>query len=297
MITVRARRCQTLCALVAASLLLLAVARAGPPPAPPAWQQEIDAARLLEDALALVPAKDAAEQDVRRSRLQGVYRQLAQKYAGEAAVQKATGDYFTRDGQPAAALPFWEKAVQIAPRDAGTLDRLGGAYVQLGRTREAYTRFQQAVEAQPDVAAYHSDLANVLYLFRHDLMSPPIPALPDEQAALAQALAHFRRASELAPEDIRLAQAYAETFYIFAKPDWTQALAAWEAVRVLSGEKSDFANSHLARISLRLSKPDAAAEYLARIHDPLFDALKGKLLQKVEQQRGSPERRQASTTK
>ena len=117
------------------------------------------------------------------------------------------------------------------------MDRLGGVYLQLGRPREAYTRFQQAVDAQPDVAAYHSDLANVLYLFRHELVSPPIPALPDEQAALAQALDHFRRAAELVPEDVRLAQAYAETFDVFAQPDWPQALAAWEAVRALSGGK------------------------------------------------------------
>lgn len=268
---------------------MLGAARAEPTPAPPAWQQEIDAAGLLEGALTLAPAKDPAEQAARHRHLQEVHLQLAQKYPGEAAVQKRTADFLTRDGQLAAAIPFWEQAAHIDPRDGGTLDRLGGAYLQLGRTRDAYTRFQQAVDVQPDVAVYHSDVANVLYLFRHDLMSPPIPGLPDEQAALTQALAHFRRGAELAPEDVRLAQAYAETFYIFAKPDWLQALAAWETVRALSGEKTDLPNSHLARISLRLGRPEAAAGYLARIHDPLFDGLKAKLLQKADQQRASPE--------
>ncbi len=280
-----------MCALVTGSLCLLAVARAGSPPAPPAWQQEIDAARLLEGTLTIAPAKDPAEQESRRVRLQEVYRQLARKYPDEAAVQRATGDHFIRDGQWAAALPFWEKAAQIAPRDADTAARLGGIYLSLGRTRDAYLRLQTAVEAQPNVASYQFDLANVLYLFRQDLMSPPLPGLPDEQAALTLALAHFRRAAELAPGDVRLAQAYAETFYVFAKPDWTQALAAWETVRLLSGDKSDFPNSHLARISLRLGRPDAATEYLSRIHDPRFDDLKVKLLQKADQQRGAPEHR------
>ena len=109
MITVRARACQTLCALVVASLWLLAVARGESTPAPPVWQQEIDAARMLEGALALAPAKDAAERETRRSRLQKLYRQLAQKYAAEAAVQKATGDYFARDGRSADALSYWEE--------------------------------------------------------------------------------------------------------------------------------------------------------------------------------------------
>ncbi len=289
--TVRIRRCQTSCALVAGFLCLLAAARAEPSPMPPVWQQEIDAARLLEGAAALVPAKDAGEQQSRRRHLQELYRQLAQKHATEAAVQRATGDYFARDGQPAAALPFWEKTAQLAPRDAGTLNRLGGTYLELGRSREAYFRLQQAVDAQPDVASYHFDLANVLYLFRHELIHPPSPILPDEQAALTQALAHFRRAAQLAPEDVRFAQAYAETFYIFATPDWSEALAAWETVRALSGEKTDLPNSHLARISLRMGKPAAAAEYLARIHDPLFDGLKAKLLRKAAEQRGLPDHR------
>ncbi len=289
--TVRARPCQTLCALVAGCLCLLGAARAEPPPAPPPWQQEIDAARLLEGTLAFAPARDAAVQETRHRQLQELYLRLAQKYPGEAAVQRTTGDYLVRDGQPAAAIPFWEKASQLAPRDAGTLDRLGGAYLQLGRTRDAYARFQQATDAQPDVPAYHSDVANTLYLFRHELMFPPIPGLPDEQAALTLALAHFRRAAELAPEDVRLAQAYAETFYVFAKPDWLQALAAWETVRALSGEKTDLPDSHLARISLRLGRPDAASGFLARIHDPQFDGLKAKLLQQGNRQSALPEPR------
>ena len=289
--TVRARACQTLCALAAGSLGLLAVARADPSPAPPAWQQEIDAAWLLEGALAISPAKDPAQSEARQTRLRNLWLQLARKYPGEVAVQRATGDYLARDGQEAAALPFWEKGVQLAPRDADAFSRLGGLCLRLGRTREAYARLQTAVDLQPGNASYQFDLANVLYLFRQDLMSPPVPGLPDEQAALTQALGHFRRAAELAPGDARLAQAYAETFYVFAKPDWTQALAAWEAVRALSGEKSDFPNSHLARISLRLGRPDAAVEYLSRIHDPLFDDLKAKLLRKADQQRGAVQQR------
>ena len=287
--TVRARGCQTLYALGAAVLLLATVGRAfagdAPPPAPPAWQQEIDAAYLLEGTLAFAPAKDADEQEARHRRLQDLYRQIAAKYPGEAPAQKAAGDFFARDGQPGAALPFWEAAARIDPRDGDTASQLGGAYLRLGRTRDAYGQFQRAADAQPNVAAHQSDLANVLYLFRRELVSPPLPGLPDEQTALNLALAHFRRAAELAPTDLQVAKAYAETFYIFAKPDWVQALGAWEAVRALSGEKSDFSNSHLARISLRLGRPDAATGFLALMHDPAFDALKAKLLLQADKQR------------
>ena len=294
MITVRVSRCQTLCALTAAALCLLtgerATGNAEAPPTASEWRREIDAAHLLEGSLTLAPAKDAAEQEARHVQLQDLYRRLAEKYPREVAAQKATADFFTRDGLLDVALPYWEKASQLDPRDGDAADRLGGVYLGLGRTRAAYEQFQKAVDAQPEVATFHFDLANVLYLFRRDLLSPPIPGLADEQAALTQALGHFRRAAELAPTDLRLAKAYAETFYIFAMPDWTQALAAWEAVRALSGDQTDFSDSHLARISLRLGKPDAATEFLARIHDPSFDAMKAKLLQQAERQRASSKR-------
>ena len=137
------------------------------------------------------------------------------------------------------------------------------------------------VAARPDVSAYHFALANVLYLFRRELISPPV--IPDEQAALQLALEHFRRAAELSPGDLRLAKAYAETFYIFPKPDWTQALLAWQTVLALSGEdERAFARSHLARISLRLGHGADARAYLAEIRDPGFDALKTKLLQQAD---------------
>ena len=290
--TVRSQWCQTFRVLAAVGMFLLANGRATagnePPPRPPAWQQEVDAARLLEDSLALVPARDPADAQAQRRKLQDLYVQLARKYPDEAVVQKAAGDYFSRDGQPSLALPYWERAAQIDPHDGNTANRLGGDLVRLGRTRDACREFQRAVDAQPESASYHFDLANVLYLFRQDLTTPPVAGLPDEQAALTLALAHFQRASQLAPDDLRLAQAYAETFYIFAKPDWPQALAAWEAVLALSGEKGDFANSHLARVSLRMGKPDEAAAYLARMHDPAFDGLKAQLGKQADRQRQSP---------
>ena len=163
---------------------------------------------------------------------------------------------------------------------------LGSAYLQAGRVQAASAQYQRAVASNPDVASYHFALANVLYLFRRQLLSPP--DLPDEQAVLRLALEHFRRAAELSPTDLPMAKAYAETFYIFAKPDWAQALTAWLAVRALSGENKDFANGHLARISLRLGRRADAAAYLADIHDPAFDALKVRLLQPAPPPAESP---------
>lgn len=281
--TVRALSCQTswhwLFIALAGVFFSSAGVRAAPLPTPgappPPWQTELNTVRALEGSLSLSPAKDAAEERSRRERLATLYRQLAAKYPDVSPVQLAAGDGLASLDQPQAALPYWQRAAALDPRDADAAEALGDAYLRLGNVREACAQFQRAVDAQPNVSRYHTALANVQYTFRHELLAPP--ALPDEQAVLRAALDHFRRAAELSPSDLALARAYAETFFVFAKPDWEQALSAWQAVLTLSGEDRDFANSQLARICLRLGRGKDAEEYLAKIRSPAFDGIKVKL--------------------
>ena len=246
-----------------------------PGPTPPPWQSELDADRAAKASLTLAPAKGAAENQTRRARVTASFRQLAAKYPDAFPVQKAAGDGVAQLEGLRAAVPYWLQAEKLDPHDAETASSLGSAYLEAGNAQEAAGQYGRAVADKPDVASYHSDLANVLYLFRHDLLAPP--ALPDEQAVLRLALEHFRRAAALAPGDLKLAQAYAETFYIFPKPDWSEALAAWQHVRALSGGNQDFANLQLARVSLRLGRGADARGYLDSIHGPSFADLKTKL--------------------
>lgn len=282
------RPCQTswlgvfifLCAALAAGLRpggAAEVAASSPPPPP--WQAELDAARAMQAALLLAPAGDAAEGRARAAKLAAVYRQLAAKYPASSPLQLAVGDGVAELESPEAGTPYWERAASLDPKNPEAADALGAAFLRGNRVREASAQYRRATELRPDVAGYHASLANVLFLFRHELVAPP--ALPDEQAVLCLALAHFRRAAELSPGNLTAAKAYAETFYAFPKPDWLGALDAWQRVLALSGENRDFAHGHLARISVRLGRKTEAENYLAAIHDPAYDRLKASLARQL----------------
>jgi tetratricopeptide (TPR) repeat protein len=264
-----APRCRSL--LLAAFILAPASLRA----APPAWQQDLSALRLVESAASLAQGDDPA----RARKLAQLYRDLAAKYPDENAVQRACGDYFAQAGDRDAAVSYWRRAQALDPHDARSADSLGSIALAQTDVREATREFQLAVDAEPDNANYHFELANVLYLFRHQLA---------DQNALSEALDHFRCASDLAPNDRRFALAYAETFDIFPAPDWDAALAAWQKVRTLSAPATDFADSHLARISLRLGRLEDARHYLDAIHDPKFDALRAKFLSQIAARQATP---------
>ncbi len=276
------RRLARICAFFALLVSLLSTSAVGDARCgePPAWRRELDAARLGEATVAALPPERSAAV---KGRLDELYRQLALKYPDQPAVRKAAGDHFWRTGATDEAVAEWQVAQKLDPADAETASALGSAWLRDGKVRLAGEQFQRAVDAQPEVASYHFDLANVLFEFRHDLAGTP--ALPDEKAAEREALAHFRRASDLAAGSVSYAQAYAETFYGVQNPDWALAFDAWERVRRLSDAAPDLANSHLARISLHLGKPDQAEGYVALICGPGFEPVKATIRRQAEEMR------------
>jgi tetratricopeptide (TPR) repeat protein len=258
-----------------------------PAASPPAWEQELAAARVLQTAAAAAPPGNADAARARQERLAQLYRGLAAKYPLQSDVQQAAGDYLESTGAREQATLYWQRALSLDPQDAPGAAALANAALDRGDVRTARDDFQRAVAARPHDSRYHFDLGNVLYLFRHDLADPPGTA--GSAAAMVDALEQFRLAAALAPLDPTLAEAYAQTFYMLAPPDWEGALAAWEKVRQLEGPQTDFANAHLARVSLRLGKADQADGFLHAMHDPRFDGLKANLhaqAMKLRQQQG-----------
>lgn len=270
---------------------LRAVDQAVPPPpsaspTPPAWQRDLNALAVMRVAAALASGKPAEDGKTPVERLAAAYRELGSRYPDQPEVLRACGDFFSDAGPKALAFDYWLRAQKLNPGDAHLAATLGSAYLATGDTRGAAGQFQRAVDAKPDEVSFQTDLANVLYLFRNDLVNPP--ALPDAEAVLRRALEHFRLAAQLSPKDRGLAQAYAETFYIMAKPDWARALDAWQMVLALSADDPDFANSHLARVSLRLKRPQEAEAYLDQLHRPDFVDLQTKLREQAKKMEKAP---------
>ncbi len=261
--------------LTVAAALRWSVSGAATEPPPPDWQQELNALRLSEATVALLPPNRAAEADEANRRLDTLFRRLVGRYPQEAAVRKAAGNHYWREGQTAGAVTEWEAVQTLDPSDAETASALGGARLREGLPRAACEQFRRAVAARPEVARYHFELGNVLYLFRHQLTG--LPDLPDEPATIRKALVELRSARDHASGNIEYARGYAETFYGVPDPDWQEARDAWEHVRALSADAPDFALGHLARISLKLGQPDEARKYLEMIHDPKFAALQATL--------------------
>lgn len=222
----------------------------------------IMAAPVSERALG---ARDQGEQIL--------HEKFLQEHPGSAAAHSSYAEFLSEEGNLRAAIVHWLTAQQLAPRNAAIANSLGGAYLRMGKAAASAAEFARAIGLESDNAAYHFNLANVEFMLRHDLTAAWKVEMP---AVLRLALAEFREASRLSPNDVEYARAYAETFYGVPDPDWSEAEAAWKHVLSLSPQ-GDFVYLQLARVSLKRGDAEGARQFLDKIVDARHDGLKRKL--------------------
>jgi tetratricopeptide (TPR) repeat protein len=267
-------RHRQLLALAGAVLLGTCLLRAsGQVPAAQPAQDELRAAKLLETEL-LARQAGAGEWQ----KLDRIYADLDAKYPHDVSVRNGHAEFLWSIGERQRAVDVWLAAEKIDPANAIVLDHLGGSYLDAGDAKKADGFYARAVASAPDDAAGHFSLANVRFLFRHELLDA---AHPSDEAVMLDALAHFAEAARLQPLDPEYARAYAETFYSVPTPDWRTALAAWQHFYDISPQK-DFALLNLARVHMKLGNKPEARTSLSRIQSREFDQLKARLGERIE---------------
>jgi tetratricopeptide (TPR) repeat protein len=245
----------------------------GQAPSSPTVADELRAARLMEFNLA---AKNADPEEWRK--LDKVYADMDVKYHHDPAVQNDWAQYLWARGEKRLAMEKWEAVTQTDPKNAPALSSLGNGYLERGEIKRAAACFTRASESAPAKASYHFDLANVVFMFRHDLLDT---AAPDENRMIQRALGHFAEASRLEPLNVEYAKAYGDTFYYLQPPDWMSALAAWKHFLEITPYK-DFAYSNLARVHMKLGQKAEARACLAQIQSPEFQRLKARLNERID---------------
>jgi tetratricopeptide (TPR) repeat protein len=266
-------KCKRAAATLFALLLTPVLARAQSIGAWAKTQIEIKAAHEAAKALANpnVTAKD-------RLRVEQIYYQLVRDNPESVPAQNALAAFLWKNGEPEAAIEHWRTAQRLEPKNGEAANSLGGAYLRMGRVREAAEQFLLAVRSERNNPDYHFDLANVEFIFRSDLTAA---WKIDSAELLRRALFQFREASRLAPTDPEYARAYAETFYGMPNPDWEEAQRAWQHYLEVSTNRN-FAYLQLARVSLKRQKKAEALSFLDKISDPLYSEVKEKVRKQAE---------------
>lgn len=264
MLEARNRQLPLLAALLAVGYSGVAAAPEAPTPA-----QDLQAARAMESALR---AANAGEAEWKKMR--GIYGDLVKKHPHDLPIRGAFGDFLWNSGDRDAAVGQWRAAEKIDPRNATVLDQLGDALLALGDPKSSLAYYLRAAESQPANASIHFSIANVSFIFRHDLGR-------EEPDAFRLALSHFAEAHRLAPANADYARAYAETYYAAPEPDWAKALQIWEDYLAIAPDKN-FALLNVARVQMKLGKSDSARTTLQRVQGAGYERQKLRLIERIE---------------
>jgi tetratricopeptide (TPR) repeat protein len=241
-----------------------------------AWAKTRIEIKAAHKAAAALAKPNVATKE--RLSVEQIYYQLVRDHPQSVPAQNALAAFLWKNGKAEAAVEHWRTAQRLDPNNGEAASSLGGAYLRIGRVREAAEQFLLAVRSESNNPDYHFDLGNVEFIFRSDLTA----AWKIDSAELLQrALFQFREASRLAPTDVEYARAYAETFYGMPNPDWKEAQVAWQHYLELSTNRN-FAYLQLARVTLKQRKKAEALSFLDKISDSSYSEVKEKLRKQAE---------------
>lgn len=240
------------------------------------WVQERDAlhSRVTDLDATLFRGKVRA----RYEPVKQAYDAFLKDHPGHARARLAYGSFLGDIGEEDLAHAQWIRAAELDPRNPATWNNLANHYGHNGPVTNAFACYARALALRPQEALYYQNYATTLFLFRHDARA--YFGLTEAQV-FAKALALYREARRLDPDNFVLATDLAQTYYPLMpkappstpaerqalQPVVDDALAAWEDARKVASEETSRqgVRLHQARWQINAGRFEAARQSLAQV--------------------------------
>ena len=223
------------------------------------------------------------------------YENFLQRHPAHARAHLAYGSFLNDIHEETAAEAHWEKARALDPHNPAAWNNLANHYAHSGGITNSFACYARAIELNPTEPVYYQNFADTVFLFRQDAMG--FYRL-NEQQVFDKAMALYRRAQALDPENFILATEIAQTHYGLKPPKTgdaaddrkaferagDEALAAWRTALRLARDDIERQGVfiHFARWQIKLARFDDARASLAGITNRMFDLTKDRLRKNLE---------------
>jgi tetratricopeptide (TPR) repeat protein len=203
------------------------------------------------------------------------YEDFLQRYPNSARGHLAYASFLNNINDEKDGMLENEKARQLDPKDPAAWNNLANYYSEHGPITNSFAYLAQAIELDPNEPVYYQNLALVVYLYRKDAMAF---YHINEQQDFDKALALYRKAIQLDPDNFPLATDYAESYYGIRPLRTNDALAAWtNALQTAHNDaEREGVYIHLARIKIAVGRFDEARAQLAAVTNSIYAGLKDR---------------------
>ena len=182
-------------------------------------------------------SKEALNQRI-RARFDSVrkgYEDFLRRYPNSARGHLAYGSFLNNIGEEETAVAQYETAAQLDPKNPAAWNQIANYCGEHGPITNAFVDYARAIELNPAEPVYYQNLATTVYLFRKDARA--FYGISEEQV-FDKALALYRQAMQLDPQNFLLATDYAESYYGIRPLRTNDALGAWtNALQIARGRQ------------------------------------------------------------
>jgi tetratricopeptide (TPR) repeat protein len=237
----------------------------------------------------------------RFDRVRKDYEAFLFQHPDHARAHLAYGSFLSDIQEDVAASMEWEKARQLDPKNPAIWNNLANYYGHNGPVTNAFDYYAKAIELNPAEPIYYQNLATTVFLFRQDATNH---FRITEKQAIDKAMALYRKALALDPDNFQVATELAQTYYLIKAPpsgdreadrkaeleQAQTALAAWQYAFKLARDDLERQGVliHFARIQINTGRFEEARRTLNSVTNAMFSGVKGTLMKKLERRAVPP---------
>jgi tetratricopeptide (TPR) repeat protein len=211
------------------------------------------------------------------------YQDFVQLHPNHVNARLAFGSFLNDNNDDDGALKQWETARDLAPNNPAAWCDLGNFWARghHGEIQKGMECYDKAIALDTNQSVYYHNLAVTVYMYRADAREYYHLT---EQEVFDKALALYRKAIKLDPDNFVLFTDYAECFYGTNPPRWKDGLEAWtEALKIAHDEgEREGVNIHLARINLKLGNFGQAQANLNVVTNENYAPMKARLARNLK---------------
>ena len=188
----------------------------------------------------------------------------------------AYGSFLNDIGEEDAASGQYEIASQLDPKNPAAWNNLANYFGEHGPLTNAFIDYARAIELNPAEPVYYQNFATTVYLYRKDARE--FFGI-NEQQVFDKAIALYRKAIQLDPDNFPLATDYAQSYYGIKPMRTNDALVAWTNALQIAGDEAEREGIyiHLARVKISIGRFDEARAQLDAVTNAGYTDLKNRL--------------------
>jgi tetratricopeptide (TPR) repeat protein len=230
----------------------------------------------------------------RYEKVKTAYDEFLKAHPKHVNARIAYGSFLNEIGEEDASAAQLQKALEIDPGNPAALNNLANYHGHSGDVKKAFEYYAKAIEISPGESLYYQNFGTTVFLFRKDAMEF---YRIDEQQVFAKAMALYRKALDLDPNNFLLATEVAQTYYgIKPAPSndpkvkrsneiklAEEALNSWRRAQELAADElqRDGIKIHLARWQINAGRLEEARQLLNEVTNLVLASTKAPVERKL----------------